>query len=793
MCRPTSDLFPQTTDPPVGPPMTTMNSQNRTAHWLPLFLGFLTPLAASQATAVAQPSVATTSPLAVPPGQTVDVTLNGGNLAGAQQMWSTFGGEAVLSPDVENNGQDAAKVVFRVTAPAETALGIHGIRVVTPGGVSSLRPLLVDDLLTVAEAGGNNAFESAQAITLPCAVDGRVDNLSRDFYRFEVATGQRISFEVFARRIGSPLDASMFLYDADGRELAYNDDAEGLSSDCQMIYTFPVAGSYTLEVRDIRYAGSGNHVYRLRVGDFPCVNVPVPLGVKRGTSTRIDFAGISVEDAVPAWIDVPADSTMQWVNVSTRRTGGSASAFTAVRVSDVEEYLEREPNNTPEQADHVTLGANLNGRFEEPGDFDRFTFEATKGQRFVFAGLTRQVGAPTDLMLHLYDANGSQVAAADDNGTNEGLINYTFPADGKFTLGVNDLNHRGGSQFAYQIGVEEYHPGFTLSVAADAVNIPAGGIGTITVNAARQDYGGAIDVTAEGLPEGVAAEPTRIGPGMNSVVLTVRAAPETAAGAFAPVSVVGTAKIGDQDVRAVASIEGAVRGEWSNVTLVPGIIQDEAATAVAPAEPLRLRVEPAEVVFGRELKGTVRVIAERGEGVDQQIELKLNPEQNGIPGNVGAELKPIPAGQNEVEIAFTGNDKAPMGPFTVVLSGTHTKDKTTYTVFTPGIGLRLEAPLSLQAAPAEAKLARGGELKVTVNVQRNPALSGEIKLTISNLPAGVTAAEVVVPADQNSADIALAGAADAQQGAANDITITGTAAANAKLTGAVKLPPITVE
>lgn len=773
--------------------MTTLTSRSKTVRILSLLLGSFSPLVVSTSLLLAQqPSIATTSPLGVQPGQSVDVTLNGGSLAGAQQVWSTFGGEAVLSPDVENNGQDAAKVVFRVTAPAEAGLGIHGIRVVTPGGVSSLRPLIVDDLPTILEAGGNNSLESAQVVTLPCAVDGRVDNLSRDFYQFEAATGQRISFEVFARRIGSPLDASMFLYDSQGRELAYNDDAEGLSSDCQLVHTFENAGTCTLEVRDIRYAGGGAHVYRLRMGDFPCVNVPVPLGVTRGTSARIDFAGISVDDAVPAWVDVAADSTIDWINVATRRTGGGASAFATVRVSVMAEHLEREPNDTPEQADRVTLGANLNGRFDEPGDVDRFTFDAKQGQRFVFTGQTRQVGAPTDLMLRLYDANGGQVASADDNGTNEGLINYTFPADGRFTLAVHDLNHRGGSQFAYRIGVEPYQPGFTLSVAADAVNVPAGGVGTITVNSARQDYGGAIDISLEGLPEGVTAQPTRIGPGMNSVVLTLQAA-GMPAGAFAPAVVVGTATIGDRTVRAVASMEAAVRGQWNSSVLIPGVIQEATASSVAPAQPLRLRVEPPEVVFGKELRATVRVIAERGEGVDQQIELKLNPEQNGIPGNVGAELTPIPAGQNEVEIAFTANENAPLGPFTVVLSGTHAKDNANYTVFTPGIGLRLEAPLTLQAAVPEPKLARGSELKVTVTIERNPALSSEIKLVVSNLPAGVSAAEVVVPADQNSAELTLTAAADAQQGAANEITITGTAVANEKLTGTVKLPPVTVE
>ena len=417
--------------------MTTSLARVETACWLPLFCGCLASVAFSTSSVSAQPAINTTSPIGVAPGQAVDVTLNGGNLAGAQRMWSTFGGEAVLSPDVENNGEDAASVVYRVTPPADAALGIHGIRVITAGGASSLRPLLIDDLATVAEAGGNNTIESAQAVTIPTAVDGRVDNLSRDFYQFEATSGQRVSFEVFARRIGSPLDASMFLYDDAGRELAYNDDAQGLSSDCQMVHTFAEAGTYTLEVRDIRYTGGANHVYRLRMGDFPCVNVPVPIGVQRGTSSRIDFSGISVEDAIPAWIDVHADSTMNWINVSTRRSADGPSAFATVRISDIEEHLEREPNNTPEQADRITLGASLNGRFDVAGDVDRFSFDATQGQRFVFTGLTRQVGAPTDLLLRIYDANGSQVATADDNGTNEGLINYTFPADGRFTLAVH--------------------------------------------------------------------------------------------------------------------------------------------------------------------------------------------------------------------------------------------------------------------------------------------------------------------------------------------------------------------
>ena len=464
-----------------------------------------------------------------------------------------------------------------------------------------------------------------------------------------------------------------------------------------------------LEIRDIQYAGGGNHTYRLRIGDFPCVHVALPMAVQRGTSPQIVFAGSSVEDAEPVTLAVPADTTAEWLNVSTKRAGGVSSAFAAVAVSAGEEYLEQEPNDGADQANVVTLGASLNGRFEQPGDTDRFAFDAKQGQRFEFIGVTRQVGAPTDLMLRLYDPAGGQVAAVDDAGTAEGIINYTFPADGRYTLAVHDLNRRGGPEFAYRVQVAEYQPGFTLAATADALNVPAGGVATITVNAVRRDYNGEINLEVAGLPEGLTSLPTRIGPGMTQAVLTVQAAADAAVNTLVPVSVVGTAKVGEADVRDVAAVTETLRAAWSNTVVTPGILQDSVAVATAPSQGLSLRIEPAEIVFGKELQATVKVIAERGEGRDAAIALAVNPAQNGLPPNVAAEMKPIEAGQNEVALVFTANENAALGPFTVVLSGTHSKDNVNTVVSTPGIGLRLEAPFAITPTVADPKLVRGGD------------------------------------------------------------------------------------
>lgn len=752
-----------------------------------LSVALLVPAAAASAQA---PAISRTTPQAVAPGQTADIVVTGSNLAGATSLWTSFGEPASPTPDMPG---DAGRAVFRVTAPAENSLGIHGIRVVGPGGVSSLRLFVVDDLPSVAEASGNNTPETAQAVTLPCAVDGQVDSLSRDYFKFDAAAGQKVSFEILARRLGSPLDASLYLYRADGRELHFVDDTEGLSSDCHFSYTFADAGSYIIEVRDIQFAGGGNHLYRLRIGDFPCISTAVPMAVQRGTTAAVTFAGQDAAEAAGTELTIAADSTATYASVSTRRPGGVSSAFAPVEITDAPEYTEQEPNDTAEQANAIAIGTSVNGRFEQRGDIDRFAFDAKAGQRFEFAGITRQANAAGDLMLRIYDAAGKQVTAVDDVGPAEGSLNYTFPADGRYTLAVHDLNRRGGPQYSYRVAVSPFGPGFTLQSTVDAVNVAAGGITAVLVNATRVEYDGPIDLALEGLPAGLTSLPTRMGPGMSLAVLTVQSAPDAAPASLANVKVVGTAKVGEADVKRVAGVDTMLRGAWSNTLQIPGQLAESVALAVGPAATLKLRTEPAEIVFGQELSAKVKVIAERGEGLDAAITLAVNPEKVGLPANVTADVKPIDAGQTEIEITFTGADKAPLGPFTVVLTGSHAKDNVTTTASTPGIGLKLEAPFTLTPSLANAKLTRGGTTNLKVAVQRNPAFAGEIKLTLDKLPAGVTAAETVLPADQTEVEIVLTAAADAAAGTVDTIVVNGVSAANAKHTGTATVPAVTLE
>ncbi len=737
------------------------------------------------------PSINAVVPGAVAPGQVSTITVQGGALDGVTGIWTTIPCQSSLSPG-EMNGKEAGQVAFDLTVQPYAPVGIHAVRVFSPRGVSNLKLFCVDDLPTVAEAAGNGTLKTPQEVVIPCAIDGVVDNLTRDFFKFKAEKGQLITLEVLARRLGSPLDASLYLYAENGREIAYSDDAEGLSSDPQIAFTAPEAGNYLVEVRDIRYAGSGNHRYRLRIGDFPAVQMALPVGIARGQKTSVQFAGIGIADAAPAQLESAADAALGWTLVNSKRPGGKSSAFAYAELTMTGEVVDTEPNDTIEQGQPLALGPQISGRLDKPKDTDKYRIDAKAGQRFLFTGLTRSLAAPTDLVLRILDAKGGQLATADDEGKAEGRLNFSFPADGVYFFEVGELNKRGGNQYGYRIAVQEYQPGFMLSASADTLNVPAGGTASLAVTVARLDYAGVIDLQLTGLPAGLTSNPTRLGPGLNASVMTITATTDAPAGALTQVQLVGKAKIGDRDFEAVGDVEEALRGQWSGTRLIPPTVSRAMVLGVAPAGKLTLRTEPAEIVFGKELKATVKVIAQRGEGIDEAIPLATEPAQNALPGGITLAMKPIEKGQTEVVLEFTANDQAPLGPFTVVIVGTHKKGNDTAVAVAPGILYRTDPPFTVAVAGG-AKVAKGAQLPVKVTVTRNPAYAGEIKLTLDKATAGLTAAEVVIPADKSEAELILSAAADAAVGPAAELQVKAVSPANAKLTVSAPIAGVIVE
>ncbi len=635
----------------------------------PLHVAALTMVACWATLAVGQPPTASyLLPGGIRAGASTDVVIHGGNLAGATGIWSDAPLNAELTPGVEGNGTHPASVSYRITVPADVPPGIVGLRVGTGQGISNLKLLLIDDLPSVTYANDNHSPETAQSVTLPVAIDGHCDGEVSDFYRFRAEAGQRVSVEVYARRLGSPLDPMIRLLAPDGRELAFGDDDPSIGADSRFAHTFAEAGDYLLEIRDIRYQGGDSFRYRLRVGDFPLVSVAFPLSVQRGQAASVQLVGPEGPIAPSISLSLPAELADRQVRVSTVATQNAGWAN--VVASDIPEQLEAEPNDSPEGATSAIFPGAINGRLEAAGDDDWYQFSATKGQRFVFEGETRGLGSPCDLYMRIYNAEGGVLAEAEDNGNAEGSLNYTFPADGVYRLRVEETNRRGGPDMAYRIVASEYQPGFSLAAEAEKVDAPQNGVFVVKVTATRRDYNGPITLAVVGAGE-CTLQNNIIPEGKPETTVHVTVGPALVPGTLGTIRIIGSAKVGESDFTAIASTQGALRTALAGLPSPPAVLDGVIGLGIGPVFPPFFSLaspSPVATLLREGSTAALKVSVARSNGFDESVAVSLTD----LPAGVTAKPATIAKGQNEVAIDLTSEKTIPPGRYPVKVVGNAT-------------------------------------------------------------------------------------------------------------------------
>jgi hypothetical protein len=506
------------------------------------------------------PAVTSVMPSAVTPGRTVDVTLRGSGLDTPVTLWTSFPAEARLA-DCAND-----HAAYSLNVPAEVPVGVGALRVATKSGVSGLVPVFVDDLPTTGGHGGGHSASSATEIVPPVAVDGACEPLESDFYQFGGKRGQRVSVEVVAARMGSPLDPVVRLLDASGRELAWADDSPGAGGDCRLAVTLPDDGRYLVEVRDTAFEGGPGHRYRLRLGDFPLAAVAFPLGGKRGTAGLFALLGDGCDEAAPVMALVPPEARR--VGLSGRRQGGAGSGFASIVASDLDETIESEPNDSPATATPLVWPAAVNGRLQTPGDVDYYKLALRKGERVSFATATRTAGSPCDLAMRLLRKGGATVARSKPDTPADAALDAFAPEDGTYWLRVEEIARAGGLALAYRIEVVRFHAGFTLAAETDTVNADAGGEFQLKVTCTRRDFTGPISLALVGLTP-VALEGATIPPGKQEAQLTVKLPPGLQGGRVVPLRVVGSAMIDGTDLYATASTAAVLRKQFPRMLYTP--------------------------------------------------------------------------------------------------------------------------------------------------------------------------------------------------------------------------------
>jgi len=567
----------------------------------------------------------------------------------------------------------AETVTLEVTMAPAAAPGERELRLATPIGLSNPLVFCVGQLPEFREEPPKPGAAPGSAgppgpgrgpaspaprpevrVTLPAVVNGQVLPGEVDRYRFPARRGQRLVVAASARDLVPYLadavpgwfQATLALYDAAGKEVAYDDDY-GFRPDPVLLYEVPADGDYVLEIKDAVYRGREDFVYRIALGELPFVTGIFPLGGRAGTQTAVEVRGWNLPTA-----RLTQDNREPGIHLLSVRQGDLVSNREPFAVDTLPECLEKEPNDAQDGAQAVALPVIVNGRIGSPGDAEVFRFEGRSGDEIVAEVYARRLDSPLDSVLRLTDAGGRQLAFNDDNedkgsGLNthhaDSWLRAALPADGTYWVHLGDAQRKGGAAYAYRLRLGPPRPDFALRVVPSSVSVRGGASTALAVYALRKDgFAGDIALALRDAPAGFTLGGGQVPAGQDQVRITLTA-PPTPPKEPLNLCLEGRATIQGQEV-----VHAAVPAE--------DMMQAFAYRHLVPAEALSVAVSgrfairaPLRVLGAAPLKipagGTARVLVggPRGPFFDEvQFELSEPPDgiaiQNAAPGRQGAEI-----------------------------------------------------------------------------------------------------------------------------------------------------------
>ncbi len=467
-----------------------------------------------------------------------------------------------LAAKKQFNPQISERITLEIKIPDQVKPDNYDLRVETSSGLSNPLMFQIGQLPERTEKEPNDRLTTPEKLTdLPVLINGQVLPSDIDYFQFHAVEGQTLVFKADARTLVPYLadavpgwfQAVLTLYDSKGQEVAYNDDYF-LNPDPVLIYNVPADGNYTLAIRDSIFRGREDFVYRLSIGELPFIERIFPFGGMENRETEVALYGVNL----PAKkMKIKTGSTAPDIQQIKVEKGNLVSNNRDFSVSSLPDRSETEPNNTYSKACVITNDTMINGTIEKPGDQDWFCFEGRKGQAKTIEVSARKFGSPLDARLVLLDAQQKVLMTSDDvEDKSFGLMTYhadaridvELPEKGTYFVRLDDLQGKGGAEYAYRLMIGEERPDFQLRIVPSSLRLPREGTAIATVHAIR--YGGFTgeirlelrnELTGIGLQRAVIPEKA------NSAQIIISAS-KTAEKQMAVLEIEGTADCGSRTV-----------------------------------------------------------------------------------------------------------------------------------------------------------------------------------------------------------------------------------------------------
>jgi hypothetical protein len=652
-------------------------------------------------------------------GQSVLLTLEGKYLETATELTASHPGVvAQLLP----GSRTPTRVQAQVTFPDDTPADVYRLGLQSPLGQTERLPFTVDRFPPAAEAEPNDSPTTGQQVTLPVTLAGAIHRAGDvDFYRFEASAGQEIGVQVVPAAGSTKLTPVLQLTDAAGQVLA--ESSSGLLG-----YTCAQAGMYALGLRDRDYGGGEGMGYHLNLGDIPVVTAVYPLGLRRGTEAEIHLEGVHLGTDRSVRVKAPAAAAVGTrLPVSLSTPLGKPLGDAGVVVGAFPEVVRGVPGANGSDSLPLAVPGTANGRIGHPGATEVWRFAAQKGQRLILEVNARRLGSPLDSFLEVLEATGSPVPRAtlrclaktyttfrDHDSASPGIRIEAW-----HELAINDYLFVGSELLRIQALPKNPDDDCRFFSAAGQR------LGYLDTTPTHQSMGTAMYKVAIH-PPGTSFPPN----GMPVIPLFYRnddGGPGYGKDArlfFDPPA------DGDYLVRIGDARGQGGRGYAYRLTVRP------------PEPSFTVKLAPSSPSVWKGGAVPVTVSAERLDGFDEAIDVRLE----NLPAGFTAPATTIPAGENSTAFALwaeptaTTPVKAP--PFKLVarasIHGTDVVREVT------GGTLKAVDPgdIVTTTEQAEVTVVPGGEVRMTVKVERRNGFKGRIPIDVRGLPHGVRVLDI---------------------------------------------------
>ena len=459
-------------------------------------------LAACLSTAAA-PSISSFSPHGLRIGATTTITIDGQGLSEDSLLVLPV---PVVGQSVKPGGT-ATRIQIDIEVADSAVAGIVPVRLVNASGITG--PVIVGlDRLP------QQPFQS-EIGSLPVLLHGTLtgDRILRT--EFVGRRGDRVVLDVEGRRLSSQIRPVVRLLDERGVQLGWSNPLVGIAGDTRCEVILPSDGKFIVQLHDVTYGGPEPGFFLLKIGDLNYADFALPLAVQDGHRAKLTLVRTSLREEPSVFVEASNDDLgFTWP--------GSQELFTGAHPSiSISRHVEiMETDQDLQEIQDIPVG--ISGRIGSVGDEDRFLVATTPGTRLKFDVLARRLGSKLDGVLTISTEAGQTLATSDDQKTTADPVTNIRVPDGadKLIVGIKDFLGQGGSAYVYRIVIRRQdRPDYQLSYTADRILVPLGGSEVISLDLARSNYQGPVQLSFPGLPEALRVDGSRVSAGRNKRLL----------------------------------------------------------------------------------------------------------------------------------------------------------------------------------------------------------------------------------------------------------------------------------